>query len=342
MKSDIKSMTLLQLEELLAGMGEKPFRGRQIYRWLRKGISGFSEMTDLSAGLRNRLEEIAYLSYLIPLKTQVSMLDGTRKYLFGLEDGHAIESVLMRYKHGNSVCLSSQAGCRMGCSFCASGIYGLSRNLTAGEMEGQILHIIKDTGEKISNVVVMGTGEPFDNYDNLSIFLNNIHDKEGLGLSWRSITVSTCGIVPKIKEFGKDFPQVNLAVSLHASDDKIRDILMPINRKYPLEEVLEACRMHAEMTGRRVTLEYALVDGINDDKSHALALGQKLKGMLCHVNLIPLNPINESKWKGTVRYKAEVFMQILEGKGVPVTLRRELGRDIDGACGQLRLLEGEK
>lgn len=339
MKTDIKSMTPEELEAFCLSLDEKRFRAKQVFRWLYKGIYRFEEMTDISSSLQSKLEETAFIEALAPLKIQVSKQDKTRKYLFGLSEGQGVESVFMKYKYGNSVCISSQAGCRMGCSFCASGIGGLSRNLTAGEMVDQIIAIEKDTGEKVSNVVVMGTGEPFDNYDNLASFLTIIHQKDGLGLSWRSVTVSTCGLIPQIRRFGEEFPQVNLAISLHAPNDKIRDMLMPINKKYPMKELLETCRQHGDKTGRRVTFEYALIDGVNDGREHALMLAGRLAGMLCHVNLIPLNPVVERKWKGAARRKAEEFQAALEGKGIPTTLRRELGSDIDAACGQLRLSE---
>ncbi|MGI6752020.1 MAG: 23S rRNA (adenine(2503)-C(2))-methyltransferase RlmN [Anaerovoracaceae bacterium] len=336
---NIKGMSLYQLEELFVELGEKAFRGRQVFRWIRKGVTDFGDMTDLPVSLQQKLDRIVSLESLEILRLQISKTDGTRKYLFGLEDGHSVESVFMKYKHGNSICISTQVGCPMGCLFCASGVGGFIRNLTAGEMEDQILSIEKDTGERISNVVVMGTGEPFNNYHNLAIFLNNIHSKEGLGLSWRSITLSTCGLVPEIIRFGQDFPQVNLAVSLHAPDDKIRNDLMPINRKYPIKVLLDACDRHSRLTGRRVTFEYALIDGMNDGRTHALELANLLKNTLCHVNLIPLNPVAESRWKGASRERARFFLDVLKEKGIPATIRRELGGDIDGACGQLRISE---
>ncbi len=342
MKTDIKSMTRKELELYLEKLGEKTFRAKQIFGWIYKGAKGFGDMTDLSKELRQKLEENAEIRGLQILKVQNSEKDGTRKYLFGLDDGNSIESVFMKYKFGNTVCISSQAGCRMGCSFCASTINGLQRNLTAGEMADQILCIERDTGEKIGNIVVMGTGEPLDNYENMSAFITNIHEKDGLNIGMRSITVSTCGLIPKMLEIAEDFPQINLAVSLHASNDAIRNKLMPISRRYPMDELLKACRRHIEMTGRRITFEYALVKGLNDSDGNGAELAEKLRGINCHVNLIPLNHVSETGLHGTERSDAERFRSILEKRGIQVTIRRELGSDIDAACGQLRLKNNGK
>ena len=357
MKTDCKSLTFSELEAFLITIGEPKYRAGQIFRWLYRGVYDFADMTDLSLPLREKLQQVATITQLLPEKIQMSKQDGTRKYLFGLDDGNAIESVFLRYHHGNSVCISSQAGCRMGCSFCASAIGGLCRNLTEAEMIDQVVAIEKDTGERVGNVVVMGTGEPFDNYENLSRFLELIHDPRGLGLSYRSITVSTCGIISKIEAFARDFPTVNLAISLHTPNDEIRDQLMPINKRYPIADLLEACKAHIEITNRRITFEYALIDGVNDREEHAKALARLLAGMLCHVNLIPLNKIEEMDSvestlgatshddptpgaKSSVapsRSSAEAFRKILESRGITATLRREMGDDIDAACGQLRL-----
>ena len=325
------------MERFLESLGEKKFRAKQIFSWIYKGADSFEEMTDLSKDLRSKLAEDAEIKKLNILKVQNSEKDGTRKYLFGLDDGNSIEAVFMKYKFGNTVCISSQAGCRMGCSFCASAINGLQRNLTAGEMADQIISIEKDTGEKIGNVVVMGTGEPLDNYENLSGFLRNIHEKDGLNLGMRSITVSTCGLIPKMLEIAADFPQINLAVSLHAPNDTVRSKLMPISKRYPMNELLEACRQHIEKTSRRITFEYALVKGANDSDGNAEELASKLRGINCHVNLIPLNRVSETGFSGTERKDADRFREILERRGIQVTIRRELGSDIDAACGQLRL-----
>ncbi len=342
MKKDLKDLTIKELERYLEELGEKKFRAKQIFSWLYKGAESFEDMTNLSKDLRDKLSEETELGKLKILKVQSSEKDGTRKYLFGLEDGNSIESVFMKYKFGNTVCISSQAGCRMGCSFCASAINGLQRNLTAGEMADQILSIEKDTGEKVGNIVVMGTGEPLDNYENLSRFIENIHEKDGLNIGMRSITVSTCGLVPKMTDIAKDFPQINLAVSLHAPNDSIRNKMMPISKRYPMDELLAACKKHVEATGRRITFEYALVKGINDSDKNAEELAAKLRGVNCHVNLIPLNRVAETGLYGTDRTDAERFRDILEKRGIQVTIRRELGSDIDAACGQLRLKNNVK
>lgn len=337
MKTNLKNLSIKEMERFLESLGEKKFRAKQIFSWIYKGADSFEEMTDLSKDLRSKLAEDAEIKKLNILKVQNSEKDGTRKYLFGLDDGNSIEAVFMKYKFGNTVCISSQAGCRMGCSFCASAINGLQRNLTAGEMADQIISIEKDTGEKIGNVVVMGTGEPLDNYENLSGFLRNIHEKDGLNLGMRSITVSTCGLIPKMLEIAADFPQINLAVSLHSPNDTVRSKLMPISKRYPMNELLEACRQHIEKTSRRITFEYALVKGANDSDGNAEELASKLRGINCHVNLIPLNRVSETGFSGTERKDADRFREILERRGIQVTIRRELGSDIDAACGQLRL-----
>lgn len=337
MKTKIKNMTLQELEQYFVSMGEKKYRAKQVFSWMYKGAFAFDEMTDLPVALRTRLMEVAEIEQMIPERIQSSQKDGTRKYLFRLQDGELIESVFMKYDYGNSICISSQAGCRMGCRFCASTLLGLERNLTAAEMIDQILIIEKDTGELCSNVVVMGTGEPFDNYENLSRFLTLIHAEEGKHLGWRSITVSTCGIVPRFQQFGEDFPQVSLAVSLHAPNDELRTEIMPINRTYGIGTVLNAAKEYVKLTGRRITFEYALMSGLNDRKEDAIELADKLRGMNCHVNLIPLNTVQEASFQGTKRREAEQFRQNLESRGIVATVRRELGGDIDAACGQLRL-----
>ncbi len=339
MKLDVKSMTKKELESSFLSMGEKGFRARQVFRWLYKGITDFREMTNLPETLRAKLDEKAFIEKVEIQKVQISSKDGTRKYLFRLRDGRAVEGVFMKYKYGNAACISSQAGCRMGCVFCASGMAGLARNLTAGEMADEILAMERDTGERVGHLVVMGTGEPLDNYGELAVFLRNIHDEEGLNLSWRAITVSTCGLVPQIETFGDEFPQVNLAISLHASCDEERNALMPVNRKYAMNELLQACRRHAEKTGRRVTFEYTLIRGVNDGADRADRLADCLSGILCHVNLIPLNPVSEKSFRGIDRRAAEQFRKLLETRGIPATVRRSLGSDIDAACGQLRLEE---
>ena len=336
MKKNLMDLTLNETEQYLEALGEQKYRAKQVFNWIYKGARGFDEMTNLSMELRRKLSENAEIRKLNCLRVQLSGKDGTRKYLFGLADGNSIESVFMKYKHGNTVCISSQAGCKMGCGFCASAVGGFQRNLTCGEMADQILSIQEDTGEEIDNIVVMGTGEPLDNYENLSRFIGNVHEKSGLNIGMRSITVSTCGLVPKMAELARDFPQVNLAVSLHAPNDSLRGKLMPIARKYPMEELLAACASHIALTGRRITFEYAMIKGVNDSEACAEELAQKLRGLNCHVNLIPLNRVAGTGLAGTEKEGVERFRMILERRGIPVTVRRELGGDIDAACGQLR------
>lgn len=339
---NLRDLTIEELKDFLVELGEKPFRAKQIFSWIYKGVENFDEMTNLSKDLREKLKEHAEIGSLDILRVQHSKTDGTRKYLLGLKDGNTIESVFMKYKYGNSICVSSQAGCRMGCKFCASGMDGLRRDLTPGEIAGEILTIEKDTGEKINHVVVMGTGEPFDNYDNLIKFIHNIHEKDGLGISLRNITVSTCGLVPKIQQFAEDMKQVNLAISLHSADSETRESMMPVNKSYPVDELLKECRAYTEKTGRRITFEYALVKDKTDTKEQIDLLAVKLRGMLCHVNLIPLNEVQETGLFGSNRKKAMEIAAYLENRGIPATVRRELGSDIQAACGQLRLGEKEK
>jgi 23S rRNA (adenine2503-C2)-methyltransferase len=337
MMEDIKSMNLAELTAYIAGLGEKPFRARQIYEWIHKKQAGsFDEMTNLSKQLREKLQAQAHLTTLHTEAVQVSKIDGTRKYLFMLDDGNVIESVLMKYKHGNSVCISSQVGCRMGCRFCASTLDGLVRGLTPAEMLDQIYQIGKDIGERISNVVVMGTGEPLDNYDNLLKFIELLTDENGLHISQRNLTVSTCGIVPRMRELADKKLQITLALSLHASSQEKRLSLMPVANKYDIHEVVEACRYYFEQTGRRVTFEYSLVGGVNDTEADAKELAELIHGMNCHVNLIPVNPIKERDYVQSNANVIAEFRKRLEKSGITATVRREMGRDIDGACGQLR------
>lgn len=336
-KTDVKNMTRDELKAWMKELGQPAFRGEQIFGWVHGTATEFDHMTNLPQSLRELLKEKGRITCHRIEKVQTSRSDGTKKYLFRLEDGNAIESVFMRYKFGNSICVSTQAGCRMGCRFCASTIGGLCRNLTAAEILEEILAVQRDTGERISHVVLMGTGEPFDNYDNVSRFFRLVHDPRGLNLSLRNITVSTCGILPVMKRFGDEFPQVNLAVSLHASNGQLRSRLMPINRTYPMEELIDACQKHIEKTGRRITFEYTLVKGVNDREENLTELTALLAGMNCHINLIPMNPVSERDLRGTDRRFAEEFCRKLEKKGIQATVRRELGSDIDAACGQLRL-----
>jgi len=336
-RTDIKSYTLEELKSALKDMGEKPFRAGQIYQWMHEKLAGsFGEMTNLSKELREKLSKNFRYVSLRPVCIKVSQIDGTRKYLFELEDGNVIESVLMRYQHGNSVCISSQVGCRMGCRFCASTLDGLERNLLPSEMLDQIYQIQKETGERVSNVVVMGSGEPMDNYDNLLRFIRILTGEGGLHISQRNITVSTCGIVPRIRQLAEENLTITLALSLHAPNDEVRKSLMPIANAYALRDVLDACHYYFEKTGRRLTFEYSLVQGVNDNLEEAEALAKLIRNQHGHVNLIPVNPIKERDYVQSNRRAVEAFKQHLEKNGINVTIRREMGRDIDGACGQLR------
>ncbi len=334
---EIRSMTLPELTRTLEEDGEKKFRAKQIFAWLHaRQAESFDEMSDLSLALRGKLKEHCELVTLEQAQVFVSALDGTRKYLFRLPDGHLIESVFMKYRHGNSVCVSSQAGCRMGCRFCASTLDGLARSLLPSEMLEQVYRIVRDTGEKISNVVIMGSGEPMDNYEHVLRFIRLLTDENGYHMSQRNITLSTCGIVPGIRKLSEEGLPVTLALSLHGSSDEERKQLMPVARKYPLQEVLAACDEYFEKTGRRISYEYSLVKGVNDSEDHARRLAALLKGKNCHVNLIPVNPIKERSYRSISRAEAAKFQLTLEKYGINATIRREMGRDIQGACGQLR------
>ena len=336
-KIDIKSFNLEELTAFIVENGEKAFRAKQVYQWLHvKQVDAFDEMTNLSKAFREKLEQLCYITDLHQEAVQISKIDGTRKYLFLLEDGNVIERVLMRYKHGNSVCISSQVGCRMGCRFCASTLDGLVRGLKPSEMLDQIYKIGKDIGERISNVVVMGTGEPMDNFDNLLKFIELLTDENGLNISQRNLTVSTCGIVPRMRELADRQLSITLALSLHASNQQKRLELMPVANKYDIHEVIDACRYYFDKTGRRVTFEYSLVGGVNDTDEDAKELSQLIHGMNCHVNLIPVNPIKERDYVQSNAAVIAAFKNKLEKNGINVTIRREMGRDIDGACGQLR------
>ena len=334
---DIKSLTYEEMQSELKEIGEKSFRGKQIYEWLHiKGCNSFDEMSNLSKDLREKLKGIYTIVKVEMIERQISKEDNTNKFLFRLEDDYVIESVFMPYKHGNSVCISSQVGCRMGCRFCASTIGGLDRNLSAGEMLAQIYEIQKITKERVSNVVVMGTGEPLDNYDNLVKFIHMISDDKGLNISQRNITVSTCGLVPEIRKLADEKLAITLALSLHGSNQEKRQTLMPIANKYELKEVLQACDDYFTKTGRRLTFEYSLVHGVNDTVEDAVELIHLLKGKNSHLNLIPVNPIVERTFEKPSKKNALAFKNRLEKNGINVTIRREMGSDIDGACGQLR------
>lgn len=336
-KKDIASYNYEELTEKMNRIGTKSFRGKQIYSWLHeKLVDSFEEMTNLPKNLREKLDEEYEIRQVSVVKRQISKMDPTEKFLFELDDGNMIESVLMKYNYGNSVCISSQAGCRMGCRFCASTIDGLERNLTASEMLRQIYAIQKITGERVSNIVVMGSGEPLDNYDNFVRFVHMISDEHGLHISQRNITASTCGIIPNMLRLAEEGLQITLALSLHGSNQEKRKKLMPVANKYELTDVLKACDVYFEKTGRRVTFEYSLVKDVNDQDEDVEELAAMLKNRNCHLNLIPVNPIRERDFKKPDGKNARDFKNKLEKNGINVTIRRERGSDIDGACGQLR------
>ena len=334
---DIKSFTLEELKLEMEKMGEKSFRAKQLYQWMHQKLArDFDEMTNLPLSLREKCAREYEYTSIKEVKMQESAIDGTRKYLFELKDGALVESVWMKYKHGNSVCISSQVGCRMGCAFCASTIGGLERSLTPSEMLDQVYAVTLLTGQRVSNVVVMGTGEPLDNYENLLRFIQLLTDENGLHISQRNITVSTCGLVPQMLKLADEQLQITLALSLHASSDEKRKELMPIANKYSIAELMKACRYYFEKTGRRITFEYSLVGGVNDKPADAERLSVLMKGLNCHVNLIPVNPIKERDFVQSGGAEIASFKNKLEKNGINVTIRREMGRDIDGACGQLR------
>ena len=336
-KIDIKSMNITELEDLLKELGEPKFRAKQIFDWLHaKQVDSFEEMTNLSKGLREKLTETASINGVEIVRKLVSQMDGTRKYLFALSDGAIIESVLMKYEHGNTVCISTQVGCRMGCKFCASTLDGVERGLTAGEMLSQIYAIQKDCGERVHGTVLMGSGEPLDNYDNVVKFLRLINDPKGQNMGQRHITLSTCGLVDKMYDLAEEDLQITLAVSLHAPNDGIRTQTMPIAKVYSMDKLLQACRDYADKTKRRITFEYALIHGVNDGDEHAWELVKKLRDMLCHVNLIPVNDVKERNYVKSTADRVKRFAGILNDNGVETTVRRKLGSDIDAACGQLR------
>lgn len=336
-KRDIKSLDYEELTQAVEALGEKKFRAKQLYQWMHEKLAGsFDEMTNLSVSFREKLKEQFEYTKLEVVDRKISSIDGTEKYLFQLSDGNVIESVLMRYHHGNSVCISSQVGCRMGCRFCASTIGGLTRHLLPSEMLDQIYRIQSISGERVSNLVVMGTGEPLDNYDNLLKFLRLLTDEHGLNISQRNITVSTCGLVEKMRSLAQEKLQITLALSLHASSQEKRKELMPIAYKYELQDVLDACRYYFAQTGRRITFEYSLVAGVNDTDEDAARLTGLIRDINCHVNLIPVNPIKERDFVQPKKQGIEAFKNKLEKNGINVTIRREMGRDINGACGQLR------
>ena len=331
---DIKSMTPEELSAWLKGQGEPAFRAGQVFKWLYRGAASFGEMTDLSKALRQKLEDTALLAPPQVARKQVSQQDGTIKYLWRLADGNCVESVLMRYQHGNTVCISCQVGCRMGCAFCASTIAGKVRDLTPAEMIDQVLFTQMDSRAPVSNIVLMGIGEPLDNFETVLRFLTLVNHPDGLNIGMRHISLSTCGLAEQIDKLARHELQLTLSVSLHAPDDETRSRIMPVNRGVGVEKLMEACRRYFETTGRRVSYEYAMIDGVNDTDWQADLLARRLKGAPAHVNLIPLNEVEESPLKPSRRVAA--FQRRLEGHGVTVTVRRKLGGDIDASCGQLR------
>lgn len=335
MQESLRNYTLEEMVDLMKTEKLPGFRGKQIFEWVQKGVMAFQDMKNIPKTIQDQLSEKYAVANMEILEVMASK-DGTRKYLMRLLDGNIIECVLMRYKHGNTICVSTQVGCRMKCSFCASTVHGLERQLNAGEILGQVLTVSNDIQERIGNIVLMGSGEPLDNYDQVLKFIHLVNHPKGLNIGMRSITLSTCGIVPKIQALMAEKLQITLAVSLHASDDDTRSQLMPVNKSYSLAELLAVCKQYAEVTGRRVTFEYALIEGKNDSRSEAIKLGLLLRDIHCHVNLIPINPVVETTFKATDNDHARAFQQVLKQYGIEATIRRELGSDIDAACGQLR------
>jgi len=336
-KQDIKSMFFDELSESLKSLGLPAFRAKQVWQWLQqKGVGSFEEMTNLSKQLRDSLNEKYVIKFCDVERKSVSALDGTVKYLFRLYDGQFIESVLMKYKYGYSLCVSTQVGCRMNCAFCATGVGGFMRNLSASEILSQIHAAQNDMDIKVSHIVLMGMGEPMDNYENVIRFLKLVNNDDGLNIGMRNISLSTCGVIPGIKKLQNENLQLTLSVSLHAPNDAVRTKLMPVNKKYPVDELLSACREYAQSTSRRISYEYAMFGGVNDSDECAVELANKLKGTLAHINLIPANDVTESGLKSSTPERIKRFSEILEKAGRNVTVRRSLGGDIDASCGQLR------
>jgi len=336
MKRDIKSMTASEIGDFISSIGEKSFRSGQIYSWLAKGAESFSDMKNVPKPLRDKLDESFYIYVPKAIGKQESGIDGTVKYLWQLRDGNTVESVLMRYDYGNTICISSQVGCSMGCKFCASTIGGLVRNLEPSEMLDQVMCTQKDSGLKISNIVMMGIGEPLDNFNNVIRFLELANDPEGVGIGMRHITLSTCGLADWIDKLGDYTLQLTLSVSLHAPDDKTRSLIMPVNRRYCVDDVMVACKRYFDKTGRRITFEYAMIDGINDTAYHAQLLADRVIPVGGHVNLIPLNHVQGRDLQPSTQENMNSFVKLLVKRGVNVTVRRRLGSDIDASCGQLR------
>ena len=333
---NLKSMTLPELSALLKQMGQPAFRAKQLYGWLHRGVRSYEEMTNLPGALRTALAEKYPIHAPTVLRRQESQKDGTIKYLWQLSDGNCVETVLMRYHYGNTVCISTEVGCRMGCAFCASTIGGLVRKLEPFEMLDEVLFTQVDSGQPISHIVLMGIGEPLDNFDNVMRFLELVNSPEGMNISMRHISLSTCGLVPRIDELAKRKLQLTLSVSLHAPNDQIRNTIMPVNKAYPSQELLDACRRYYAETSRRISFEYAMIDGVNDSVENARELISRLRGLPAHFNLIPLNHVEESPLKPSSKAAVALFQKTLEDAGIPATVRRTLGGDIDASCGQLR------
>ena len=333
---NLKSMTLPELTAVIKELRQPAFRGKQVYSWLHKGVRSYDEMTNLPKGLRDTLAERYPICPPEVVRRQESKKDGTIKYLWRLSDGNCVETVLMRYHYGNTVCIATEVGCRMGCAFCASTLGGLVRRLEPFEMLDQVLFTQVDSGLPVSHIVLMGIGEPLDNFDNVMRFLELVNSADGMNISMRHISLSTCGLVPKIDELAKRKLQLTLSVSLHAPNDEIRNQIMPVNRAYPSEELLAACRRYYEATSRRISFEYAMIDGVNDSEADARELLRRMKGLPAHFNLIPLNRVEESPLKRSSREAVARFEKILEDGGIPATVRRTLGGDIEASCGQLR------
>ena len=333
---NLKNLTLPELAETIKALGQPPFRAKQVYSWLHKGVRSYEEMTNLPKNLRDRLGENYPIQAPTVVRRQESRKDGTIKYLWQLSDGNCVETVLMRYHYGNTVCISTEVGCRMGCAFCASTLGGLVRRLEPFEMLDQVLFTQVDSGLPISHIVLMGIGEPLDNFDNVMRFLELVNSAEGMNISMRHISLSSCGLVPKIDELAKRNLQLTLSVSLHAPNDGIRDTIMPVNKLYPSQELIDACRRYYEATSRRISFEYAMIGGVNDSRENAKELIRRMKGLPCHFNLIPLNHVEESPLKPSTREAVAAFQKTLEDGGIPATVRRTLGGDIDASCGQLR------
>jgi len=333
---NIKSMTLAEIGTLLKEMKQPAFRAKQVYTWLHKGVRSYEEMTNLPKSLRDALSKTYPLCVPEVVRKQESQKDGTIKYLWKLSDGNCVETVLMRYHYGNTVCISTEVGCRMGCAFCASTLGGLVRKLEPFEMLDQVMFTQVDSGLPVSHIVLMGIGEPLDNFDNVMRFLELVNSADGMNISMRHISLSTCGLVPGIDALAQKKLQLTLSVSLHAPTDEIRDTIMPVNKAYPTEELLNACRRYYEITGRRISFEYAMINGVNDTHEAAKTLIRRLKGLPAHMNLIPLNHVEESPLKPSTRDAVQKFQKLLEDNGIPATVRRTLGSDIDASCGQLR------